>query len=146
MKGDRIPPAHEVARHCPPRELELDENRNPRAPTYEAFLPDADGVSVSWLDYFTGSRDERLRSVQQVINRTRIVRASHRLAVISVGNIETISAENSREVRAEHDPIGEPPEKENLAHALVIGITPEDRTLMEQLALNCALELCKLVE
>jgi len=145
MKGDRVPAAHHVARHCSPNQLDRDEHNNPIGPTYEVFIPDGDGVSVTWLEFFGNAREKCLQEVQHIINRTRSVRASHRLAIISCDDITSAgaSASPSRILWIEHDPISGEPEVENLAHSLIIGLRAEDTTLMEELALACTLEPCK---
>jgi hypothetical protein len=146
MKGDRIPNTHTLVRHCPSTKLQFDDDANPVAPTYEAFIPDDEGVSVNWLEFFGGTREECLRQTRGVLATTRTIRASHRLAIISVLAVLGVAQRRARTIWAEHDPIGPP--RANPAHSLIVGLIgdkplPLDEiAIMEELALACSLEMC----
>jgi hypothetical protein len=88
VKGDKLPPEHHVARHCNPTDLFINGAGEPFAVKRSAFLPDADGVSVNWLEFFGGTRQHNVSGVRSVIKRQ--CRKSHRLAILSVGAINAI--------------------------------------------------------
>jgi hypothetical protein len=132
VKGDQIPPGDDVARHCRSSDY-VEENGQARV-LGDAFEFDPGGVSVTWVDYFQGSREERLAAVSSIIRSTRTVRASHRLAVISVTTIIECGRAFGADVSVEHDPIFGPPP--NPAHCLVNGIATDATALRELLALK----------
>jgi hypothetical protein len=132
VKGDLIPREDHVARHC--RVSDYFEDNGQIRVNGDAFEPDSDGVSVTWLEFFPGSRAEQLTEVSATIRATRTVRQSHRLAIISVAAVIECRQTHGVDLAVEHDPITDPPS--NLAHCLIKGIPNDARALREQLALN----------
>jgi hypothetical protein len=133
VKGDLIPEEDDVVRHCRLSDYYDPGNGDIRV-NGDAFKPDADGVSVTWIEFFPGSREEQLAEVSATIRTTRKVRSSHRLAIISVGAVTECGQTYGVDLTVEHDPITNPPP--NLAHCLIKGIPDDAIMLREQLALN----------
>jgi len=77
-------------------------------------VPDPDGLSSTWLEFFGGDRSHNLAGVRRVIGLTP--KPSNRLAVLNVGRIET--AGNAVGLHVIEDPFDDPPPG-NPAHALV---------------------------
>jgi hypothetical protein len=115
VKGDRLLPGHHVARHC--RRNDLTWSGNTATGVLEgAFDPDADGVSVTWLEFFQGDRQQRMLEVRQALLSHLTPKASNRLAILNVGKIE--AAGNAVGTHVVEDPFMDPPPG-NPAHALI---------------------------
>ncbi|HWX34954.1 MAG TPA: hypothetical protein VNZ53_46980 [Steroidobacteraceae bacterium] len=113
LKGDRLPSEHHVARHCRKNDLRLDPTSLAPVGILEcALLPDPDGVSTTWLEFFQGDRAHNVAGVRGAIGLTP--KRSNRLAVLNVGNIEI--AGQGAGLRVIEDPLDPP---HNPAHALV---------------------------
>jgi hypothetical protein len=116
-KGDRLQPAHHVARHC--RYNDLIWNGATATGIQEcALMPDEDGVSVTWLEFFAGKdRQSNMVAVRAAIrNRITPKPKSNRLAVLNVLNIEKTG--QAAGLFVIEDPDIDPPPG-NPAHALV---------------------------
>jgi hypothetical protein len=100
----------------------------------DAFEPDADGVSVTWVNFYNGSRTEQLEQVSNIIKSTRKVRASHRLAIVNVAAVIECGSAYGATLSVVHDPQGEP--RPNPAHCLIEGIETAAAALRERLALK----------
>ncbi len=133
MKGDLLAPGDDVARHCRFSDYHEAENGEIRV-NGDAFIPDQEGVSVIWVQFFTGSMEEQLAKVSAVMRATRKFRQSHRLAIVNVGMVAQCGQAHAVELAVEHDPITDPPE--NPAHCLIKGIPRDDLALRELLALK----------
>ncbi len=134
MKGDPLPDADHVIRHCRERDIKADEN-GPRGIFPFALDSDPDGLSVTWMEFFQGSLTDQISSVREAIGRQRRIRKSNRLALLNVGKIRSIGRSFDTELRVEHDP-DLTPRKENPAHSLVIGIQAENEDLKNRLAME----------
>jgi len=128
VKGDRLPPAHHVARHCYGKKgLDFDETGKPIGVLPAAFHVDDDGVSVNWVEHYPGNFLEQLNATRRVIKETRNVdRKKHRLAILGVERIEQTGALNGAQFWAEHDPTCDPPEDRNPGHSLIKGLEVAD--------------------
>ena len=132
VKGDSIrDPAAEMLRHCKGTWITSD-----RTVTGDAFKPDLDGVSVTWLQYFQGSRNDQLKAARETIANSRTVRRNHRLAVLNIEAISSVGAASGLQLWVEHDPIEDPPP--NQAHCLIKGVPFENTVVHEALALKAA--------
>jgi hypothetical protein len=65
VKGDLIPEEDDVVRHCRLSDYYDPGNGDIRV-NGDAFKPDADGVSVTWIEFFPGSREEQLAAAERV--------------------------------------------------------------------------------
>jgi hypothetical protein len=145
MRGDALPPEHHVLRHCRQGDLKV-EDGTIRGVYPDAFDPDDDGISVTWMEYFGGSAVEQLIAARAAMDRGRKLRPSNRLAKLRVGTVVVISEAAGKIVTVIHDPIEEPPERENVGHSLIQGIASNDDDLRNRLANSVSaadLELAK---
>jgi hypothetical protein len=115
VKGEPLPAEHHVARHCNPTDLII-TGGEPTGVKGSAFVPDADGVSVNWLEFFGGSRQHNVSGVRSVINRQ--ARKTHRLAVLNVGMINGVQGVTGALTVVE-DPDDRLPPDTNAAHVLI---------------------------
>ena len=133
MKGDDVPPAHHVLRHCRQGDLKV-EDGTIKGVYPDAFEPDDDGISVTWMEYFGGSPIEQLAAARAAMDRGRRLRASNRLAKLKVSAILAAGEAVKRVLSVVHDPIEQPPERENLGHSLIGGIATDDDDLRNRIA------------
>jgi hypothetical protein len=110
------------------------ENGTIRGVYPDAFEPDDDGISVTWMEYFGGVPAEQLVAARAAMDRGRRLRESNRLARLKVNTILTAGAAVKRTLSVVHDPIEQPLERENLGHSLVQGITTDDDDLRNRIA------------
>jgi hypothetical protein len=134
MRGDPVPPEHHVLRHCRKGDLKCDPDGTIRGVFPDAFEPDEDGISVTWMEYFGGSPAEQLEAARAAMDRGRRLRASNRLAKLKVSMILAAGKAVKRVLAVVHDPIDQSPERENLGHSLVQGITADDDDLRNRIA------------
>jgi hypothetical protein len=135
LKGDRLLPAHHVARHCRQNDLHY-AGKIPAGILECALVPDEDGLSVTWLEFFGGKdRVANMAGVRAAITAGLTPKPSNRLAVLNVGNIERAgSAASAAGLRVIEDPYTNPPPG-NPAHALVKeAATLGDQKLREAIA------------
>jgi hypothetical protein len=132
VKGDTLPPEHHVARHCNPTDLFINGAGEPFAVKSSAFVPDADGVSVNWLEFFGGTHQHNISGVRSVTKRQ--ARKSHRLAILSVGAVNAIQNAAGGSLTAVEDPDDRLPPDTNAAHVLI-----KDRTALQDPAVQDAL-------
>ena len=134
MKGDAIPPAHHVAIHWQPSDFERDENGTLGGLKADAFRVDEDGISSNWVECGrSGSFEEQLAETGKLLATLRCVRKSHACGVMHVGQIIETGETLQKELSVVHDPIEDSPP--NPCHALVKGVSPEDRELLQALTL-----------
>jgi hypothetical protein len=131
VSGDPVDRDHHVARHCVPSQL------SDGVPTGAAFtLRDSDDgyLSVNWLEGTSQSvdRNSQLREMRASLQRTdRTVRASHRFAVLSVGDVLDISDIHSVQISVEKFPL-----EGNSGHAgIVMPDPPPEPALATLIAL-----------
>jgi len=139
MKGQNLPPEHHVVRVVPFGKLRLDENNTVIGVNYTAFerRADEDGLSITWMEYFSGNRSE------QIVATVRAIRASNfkpspksGFAIGQVQNIADACRERKHKIRIIHWP-----EDDNHAHAEIRQLPRDDLDLLELLASNTWSEL-----
>ena len=140
MKGDPLPASDHVLRHCRTGDPKVEADGSLSGVFPSAFEPDADGISVTWIEFFEGSPVEQLVAARVAMNCGRRLRESNRLAKLNVRAIRGLG----KSVGVFHDPIDEP-EKENNGHSLITGIGRDDDDLLNRLT-KCVsgLELAKI--
>ncbi len=96
--------------------------------TFAAFLwtkaaPDDHGLSVNWMDYFTGDKEAQLGAVRRSMHMTP--GAKDRLALLEIGQFTTrLRATTGLDVVPLHDPTG-PNDRysyPNPSHAVISGL------------------------
>jgi hypothetical protein len=132
LKGDPIPDADHVLRHCTRTVLDCPDGVTPIGVTKDAFADDdPDGVSVTWVEYFANFADPE-RAAMQAIRATRTVRSKHRFGKFNVGRIRAAGIDAGVMLDVEHEPI-----PGNDGHALISGLVPNEHAgLMNRLALE----------
>lgn len=84
---------------------------------------DTDGLSVCRRGVLAEDAPEDLRRIQRVLGAWRTLKASHRLAQLSVSDILAVGEETKRALSVIEDPLeAEPPKPANPAHALIHGL------------------------
>lgn len=134
MKGDPLPDADHVIRHCYGRSIERDpETLQPVGVTKEAFDDDdPDGLSVTWVEYFAASMDPERAAMEAVRASPRDIRRSHRFGKFNVGRMRAAGRDADTLLSVEHDPI-----PTNPGHSLIKGLLSESHAeLMNRLALD----------
>src|ERR1043165_4578654 len=136
MKGDSIPSTHYVARHCRASELSYGADGEPAGVTEIAFRPkpdDVGGISVVWLDFFSGTDAYKLNCIRSVISLH--VTSRQKIAIIRVGVINATIAKAGGPPAVIEDPCDDLPPGANAAHALLgpIGAL-NDKTVREAIA------------
>ncbi|WP_441231447.1 hypothetical protein AB7828_24890 [Tardiphaga sp. 215_C5_N2_1] len=129
MKGDRIPKTDNLALHCQPTSMEIDETGVVTGVSVEAFRVDDDGISTNWLEFDGGN----LEAVCGLFKSLRTVRKSHRVGLIAVNDVEEVGVAHNKDVHAIHDPIDTEPL--NPGHALIVGVGPLDQRILRALSL-----------
>lgn len=131
-RNDLIPDEHEIVRHVPYQKIIFDEQGNivgifPQA--YE-LRKDETHLSVDWLDYYAGTRDEKIKAVLQGLRASKNIGKKSALTLGNVLTIKTV-ARNASDVglRVSYAPNGA-----NKAHSLVHNIKNDELQLLEALA------------
>ena len=135
VKGDPLPPVDHVLRHCLQRQLKTEADGTIRGVFPDAFDPDEDGVSVTWMEYFQGaSIADQIAAARAAMYRGMRPRAGNRLAKLNVGAVLSEGQALGTSLSIIHDPIEDPPERANHGHSLLVGVTHGDEDLKNRLA------------
>jgi hypothetical protein len=133
MRGDLLPPAHHIGRHCRHKDL-IFTNGSPTGVTEAAFEPkpdETDGLSANWLEFFRGDRPHNVAGVRSVTKLN--VKRSHRIAILSVAAV--VSGHGSITLAVVEDPIEDIAPQTNAAHVLIKDPAAlQDRSLRDALA------------
>jgi len=135
LKGDSLPATDTLGKHCQPKELEQGEDENGTVISIgvlgSAFIPDEDGLSMGWLEYYKGDRDSQLSQLIECLSAQRTVRKSHKLALIKIQNLIATGIRNHKNIEVKHDPL-----TGYESHSLITGYDSNDSELMEMIALE----------
>jgi hypothetical protein len=98
----------------------------------QAFMlkPGEEYLSASWLEFFAGSRHERLVASVAATAKARTVKPSHGFAIGNVGVVKQACATFNQTIRVLHEPDGNP----NPAYVAVRRYRSDDLQLLELLA------------
>lgn len=132
MKGQNLPSEDHILRLVSPSRLRKDENSVVVGILHTAFerKPDEDGLSVTWLEYFSGTRGEQeIAAVHAMRASAMTPGRNSAFAVGNVGAVATTCADRNHKVRIIHWP-----EPDNKAHAEIRQLPRDDLQLLEQLA------------
>ena len=134
MKVHSLPPDDHVVRVVPFKKLRTDENGNVLGVSHLAFerRVDEDGLSVTWLEYFAGSRAEALVAAVHALRASRFKpTARSGFAIGQVAAIKDKCAIYSAKIRIVHAPTDD-----NKAHAELRQLPRDNVELLEALAAN----------
>ena len=86
----------------------------------DAFRCDEDGISVTWVEFYRGSRDEQIRQASLAMKGPLLIRRSGVIARAIVGDIREVMLSAGALVGVRRDRLDH-----NAAHCLIQGI-PKD--------------------
>jgi hypothetical protein len=140
-KGSNLPDEHHVMRYVPWSKLRKDENEN-----VIGFLPQAfelrDGelsLSLNWLEYFSGDRNQRIRESVNMFRATRDkVGAKSAYGIGNVRRVKEVCDSNGARVRIVYEP-----DAANPAHAGIRRLPRDDLSLLAALATQAFVELVR---
>jgi hypothetical protein len=102
-----LPISDHIARYC--SKLRCDENGKPTGTAF--YLRPTDSyLSVDWLNILSGSRQEQIEQVREVISKRLKISIFGRIAVLKIGSICDYVAKNTgdkRILKVLHHPDGE---------------------------------------
>jgi hypothetical protein len=127
-----LPDADHVVRHVNSQLVERDGD------VILGILPQAfmlrkreEYLSASWLEFYDGSRDEKIKQVIAGVSKARQVKASHAFALGIVEEVKAACASFEMKIRILHEPSKDNP---NPAYAAVRRYQSDDMQLLELLA------------
>ena len=132
MKGQKLPLEDHIVRFVSPSRLRRDENNAVVGilPTAFELRPEDEGLSVTWLEYFAGDRDQKIASTIRAIRASAIkVSQNSGFAIGNVGAIANTVADRGYKIRIIHMPVGD-----NKAHAEIRQFPRNELELLERLA------------
>ena len=137
-KGSNLPDADHVMRYVPWTKLRRDENDNVIGFLGEAFkLRDEEqSLSLNWLGYFSGHRNEQVRQSVEMFRRIRSVGAKSAYGIANVAQIKAVCDSAGARVRVVYEP-----EDENPAHSGIRRLPRDDMGLLDALATQAFAEL-----
>lgn len=127
-----IPNEHDVVRHVPYQKIIFDEQENIAGIFPQAYelREDEPQLSVNWLDYFEGTKDEKLKSV---LCGLQSIRHIGKKSALTIGNVMVIK-EVAHKTSGVSLRISYAPNGANKAHSLIHHINNDESQLLEALA------------
>ncbi len=127
-----LPDEDSVLRHVNSQLMERDGNDVVVGVYPQAFMlrPGEEYLSASWLEFFDGTRRERLVASIAAAAKARTVKASHGFAIGNVGAVKDACAGFGQKIRVLHEPDGQP----NPAYVAVRRFRSDDMQLLDLLA------------
>lgn len=143
MKGDPIPDSDHVLRYV--RRSLIDEEGAPSGPAFLSRPRDDNSASYNWLEYYSGSDDERLAEIRK--RRRLEYRPRDVLAKLNTHHVLSRLHEEFEDcgVAIVHDPLDpdETYELDDQSHALMLNIPAKGEALgeaMGDLIAECVIE------
>jgi len=127
-KGQSLSDDHEVMRYFPSSKLKKDEHGNILGFLPQAFQ-DPDAVSVNWLEFFSGDRQQRIEASVRIFRSTLKVRSSSAFGTARVAVIKHVGKVYEATLRVVYAPEGS-----NLSHSEIRHIPTENYELLAALA------------
>jgi hypothetical protein len=134
MPVEKIDDAHHVVRHCRARHVERDDTAGicEVFPEAMALRPGETYLSASYYEYFSGSRNERLRAVLTSLKSRYTVKPKDAMVVMNAGKIRKCGDERSLRLRVLHEPAAG-----KMDYAAIRGIPADEDAQLS--AMLCAL-------
>lgn len=105
MASSYVPEGDSVVRHCPSQLCIWDEEVMVGVfPQAFELRMDEEYLSTSWLEYFPGSRSERLKATVKAFSAMRTVKKRHGMAIGNVGSIKNACNSFGLKVRIVNEP------------------------------------------
>lgn len=146
-KGSNLPDDDHVMRYASWSKLRKDENDNVLGFFSEAFkLREGESsLSLNWLEYFKGTRDEKIRQSVEMFRRVREVGKKSAFGVANVKHIKEVCAANgASRVRVVYEPEAAKDGKPaNPAHSGIRHLPRDDMGLLEALASEAFADLVR---
>ena len=137
-KGANLPDEDHVMRYVSWNRLRRNEDGNVigiLAQAFELRLGEQ-SLSVNWLEYFDGDRENKIRESVRTFRNTRDVGKKSAFGIANVEKIKRTCSANGAQVRVVYDP-----EDNNKAHSAVRRFPRDDLSLLEALAAEAFSEL-----
>jgi hypothetical protein len=130
-----LPDEDHILRHVPSSKLIRDENQVIIGCFSEAFKrrDNEEALSVTWIEYFDGTRQEQISNAVNAIRRDIDVRPKSGFALANVGTVKSICLSFDYKVRILSDPT-----PNNPAHSVITQLPREEAELLELLATCCS--------
>lgn len=137
-KGMKLPPKDHVARHVPWVRLRKDENDNVLGLLPQAFQLRAGevGLSVNWLEYYSGDHKARIQAVINNLRANLNIRPRSAFGIGNVGALDAYCNENGTPLRIVYAPTEGIP-----SHALIKDLHQDDLAILSLIAENVFKEL-----
>lgn len=138
-----LPDEHHVMRYVPWSRLRRDENDNVIGFLPQAFelKQDEESLSVNWLEYFKGDRENIIQDSVWLFRDIRDVGKKSAFGIGNVGKIKETCSTNGARVRIVYEP-----ETNNQAHSAIRYLPRGDLNLFEALAFDVFIELVRNAE
>jgi hypothetical protein len=133
MATSYLPDADHILRHVgfPLLIRDSDERVIGCFPQAFELRPNESYLSTSWLEFFGGTKMERLRAAINACSKARTVKPSHGFAIGNVGEVKEACAGFNLRIRVIHEPSDDNP---NPAYTAVRRYRSDDIELLELLA------------
>ena len=132
MKGHNLPDEHHIVRVVSYSRLQKDSDGQPIGLLFSAFQrkENEEGLSVTWMEYFKGSREDRISAAVKAIRASALtVGKKSGFAVGNVGGIKSVCLHQKHKIRIIYWR-----EEDNSAHAELRQFPRDDIALLERLA------------
>lgn len=142
-KGTNLPDEDHVMRYVPWTRLRRDEDENVIGFLPQAFelRPDEESLSVNWLEYFDGDREDRIRDSVKMFRDIRTVGKKSAFGIGNVGQIKRTCSASGAQVRIVYEP-----EARNQAHSAIRHLPRDDLSLLDALAAEAFPQLVRDVD
>ncbi len=133
-----LPDQDHVIRHVPWKRLQKDEDGNILGFLPQAFAlrPTEESISVSWLEYFEGNREAKIKKSVQELRAVRKTSKKSAFGIGNVGTIKEICKKSGKVVKIVYAP-----SKGISSHSEIRHIPKDDLLLLQDLATHAFLEL-----
>jgi len=142
-KGSNLPDEDHVMRYVPWTRLRKDGDEN-----VIGFLPEAfvlregeQSLSLNWLEYFSGDRNQKIRESVNVFRRVRKVGPKSAYGIGNVRRTKEVCEANGARVRIVYEP-----DDDNPAHAGIRRLPRDDLSLLDAIATEAFTELVRNAE
>ena len=128
---EKIPTDHSLVRYVPWQKLAKDGDDKVYGVLSDAFAlrTTETNLSTTWVEYFAGSRTEKIESAAKAIRESMKVGSKSGFAIGKVELIVNACASRNHSIRVVYDPI-----ESNKAHASIRQFPKEDSEILEILA------------
>ena len=149
MKGEDLPADDHIVRYIKPSMILKDGSVDALDFRLRQSRPDETGLSVNWLEAFSGSKAHKLSEVRRLFRLD--VRPNGRFAELNVGKILSIVSEELDTLRIVHDPLdAEYGFEADPSHAEIIGLPPAESDqaalVSDLIAEECIIDLHPAIE